>query len=195
MKLHLASGFECLAPVVLTIAFTSAFAAGDDATLQLSLTPGTRIRIQAPEVFPGKVVGTVNALSADSLTIQVPGRSEPVSVLRDKIARLEVSDGPRSRGVDAAIGAGIGAGIGAVGGAVADSGKGQSNCGPRRGRGRFRIARDGSRGTDRGGNSTRRTLEADFGGPLPGDFCARTRPWARLGNCMEVLNAPAFALQ
>jgi hypothetical protein len=129
MKLHLASGFECLAPVVLTIAFTSAFAAGDDATLQLSLTPGTRIRIQAPEVFPGKVVGTVNALSADSLTIQVPGRSEPVSVLRDKIARLEVSDGPRSRGVDAAIGAGIGAGIGAVGGAVADSGKGSQIVG------------------------------------------------------------------
>jgi hypothetical protein len=94
-------------------AFSYAAAAGEDATPQLSLAPGTRIRIQAPEVFPGKVVGTVAAVSADSLSIQVPGRSEPVPVLREKIAQLDVSAGPRSRGVDAAIGAGIGA----VGGA------------------------------------------------------------------------------
>jgi hypothetical protein len=109
---------------VLTLALPSTSAAGDDTTLPLSLTPGTRIRIQAPEVFPGRVVGTVNSVSADSVTIDVPGRPEPVSVLREKIARLDVSGGPRSRGVDAAIGAGIGAGIGAVGGALANSGRG-----------------------------------------------------------------------
>jgi len=113
----------CLAPV-LTLALACASAAGDYTTLPLSLTPGTRIRIQAPEVFPGIVVGTVSAMNAESVTIDVPGRPEPVSVLREKIARLDVSEGPRSRGVDAAIGAGIGAGIGAIGGALANSNRG-----------------------------------------------------------------------
>lgn len=114
----------CVAPVVLAVSLTSAFAAGEDTTLPLSLTPGTRIRIQAPEVFHGKVIGTVSAANADSVTIDVPGRSEPVSVLREKISLLDISEGPRSRGVDAAIGAGIGAGVGAIGGALANGGRG-----------------------------------------------------------------------
>jgi hypothetical protein len=113
---------SCLLPVVLATAVTSASAAGEDAPLQLSLTPGTRVRIQAPGAFPGKIVGTINAMSADSLTIEVPGRGEPQSVLREKITRLDVSEGPRSRGVDAAIGAGIGVVVGAAGGAGASSG-------------------------------------------------------------------------
>jgi hypothetical protein len=69
----------CVAPVVLAVSLTSAFAAGEDTTLPLSLTPGTRIRIQAPEVFHGKVIGTVSAANADSVTIDVPGRSEPLA--------------------------------------------------------------------------------------------------------------------
>jgi hypothetical protein len=114
----------CLAPVLLILALPYESAADEYTTLPPSLTPGTRIRIQAPEVFSGKVVGTVNAVDADSVTVDVPGRPEPVSVLRAKIARLDVSEGPRSRGVDAAIGAGIGAGIGAIGGALANSNRG-----------------------------------------------------------------------
>jgi hypothetical protein len=108
-----------IAPVVLILAVGSASAAGEDATLQQSLAPGMRIRIQAPEVFPGKIIGTIHSLNDESVTIDVPGRSEPVAVLREKIARLDESDGPRSRGVDAAIGAGVGAAIGAAGGALA----------------------------------------------------------------------------
>jgi hypothetical protein len=109
----------CGALVSLTLAFASAYAAGEDAPMQQSLNPGMRVRILAPDVFAGRIIGIINSVDDQSVTIDVPGRSEPVSVLRKKIARLEVSEGPRSRGVDAAIGAGIGASIGAAGGALA----------------------------------------------------------------------------
>jgi hypothetical protein len=108
--------------LVLLIAFTSAIAADDDAPLQQSLTPGMRVRILAPGVAPNKVIGTVEKVSDDSVTLNVPGRDEPVSILREKIARLDVSDGPRSRGVDSAIGAGIGAAVGAAGCALGNGG-------------------------------------------------------------------------
>jgi hypothetical protein len=111
---------SAIAPILLLLAFAAASTAGQDVTLQPALTPGTLIRIQAPEIFPGKVVGTVKAVSNESVTIDIPGRSESVSVLREKIARLDVSNGPRSRGVDAAIGAGIGAAVGAASGALAN---------------------------------------------------------------------------
>ena len=107
--------------LVLLVAFTSAIAADGDTPLLQSLTPGMRVRILAPGVALNKVIGTVEKVSDDAVTLNIPGRSEPVSILREKIARLDVSEGPRSRGVDAAIGAGIGAGVGAIVGAVADS--------------------------------------------------------------------------
>jgi hypothetical protein len=111
--------------VLLCLACSSAFAADGDAPPQQSLAPGMRVRILAPEVSPSRVIGIVDHVGDDSLTLEVPGRSEPVLVLREKIVRLDVSDGPRSRGVDAAIGAGIGAGIGAAGCALANrSGQG-----------------------------------------------------------------------
>ena len=101
--------------VVLSLASASASATDGDATLQQSLTPGVRVRILAPNASPSKVIGTVHQVTDDIVTIDVPGRSEPVSILREKIARLDVSEGPRSRGVDAAIGAVIGAGFAAAG--------------------------------------------------------------------------------
>jgi hypothetical protein len=108
--------------LVLLVAFTSAIAADGDTPLQQSLTPGMRVRILAPGVAPNKVIGTVEMVSDDSVTLNVPGRNEPVSILREKIARLDVSDGPRSRGVDSAIGAGIGAAVGAAGCALGNGG-------------------------------------------------------------------------
>ena len=113
---------SALALLTLACLFASAPAAGEDAPLDLSLTPGMRVRILAPEVSPHKVIGTVQRVSEDSVTLDVPGRNEPVSVLREKIARLDVSDGPRSRGVDSAIGAGIGAAVGAAGCAAGNGG-------------------------------------------------------------------------
>jgi hypothetical protein len=108
--------------LVLLVACTSAIAADGDAPLQESLTPGMRVRILAPGVAPSKVIGTVTRVSEDAVTLNIPGRSEPVSILREKIARLDVSDGPRSRGVDSAIGAGIGAAVGAAGCALGNGG-------------------------------------------------------------------------
>src|SRR5450755_1368376 len=112
--------------LVLLIAFRSAIAVDGDVPLQQSLTPGMRVRILAPELSPHKVIGTVQRVSEDSVTLDVPGRNELVSVLREKIARLDVSEGPRSRGVDVAIGGVIGAGIGA-GGCAAGNGSGQGH--------------------------------------------------------------------
>src|ERR1700734_2407677 len=86
----------------------SAIAADGDSPLQQSLTPGMRVRILAPGVAPNKVIGTVEKVSDDSVTLNVPGRTEPVSILREKIAHLAVSEGPRSRGADSATGAGVG---------------------------------------------------------------------------------------
>jgi hypothetical protein len=111
---------------LLFVASTAASAADGDAPLLQSLTPGMRVRILAPEVSPHKVIGTVQRVSEDSVTLDVPGRNEPVSILRAKIARLDVSEGPRSRGVDATIGGLLGAGIAAAGCALANgSGRGQ----------------------------------------------------------------------
>jgi hypothetical protein len=113
----------CGALVMLSLAFASASAADSDVPLQQSLTPGMRVRILAPEVSPSKLIGTVHQVSDSSVTLDVPGRNEPVSILREKIARLDVSDGPRSRGVDSAIGAGIGAAVGAAGCAAGNGGR------------------------------------------------------------------------
>ena len=100
---------NALALLTLACVFASVSAAGEDAPLDLSLTPGMRVRVLAPDNSPSRIVGTVNRVDDQSVTINVPGRSEPVSVSRGKIARLDVSAGRRSRWVDAAIGAGIGA--------------------------------------------------------------------------------------
>jgi hypothetical protein len=111
--------------VLLSFACTSASAADGDVPLLQSLTPGMRVRILAPEVSPRKVIGTLEKVSDDSVTLDVPGRNEPVSILREKIAQLDVSGGPRSRGVDAAIGGILGAGISAAGCALSNgSGRG-----------------------------------------------------------------------
>jgi hypothetical protein len=110
----------CIALVALSFASTSVFAADGDVPLPQSLTPGMRVRILAPEVAPGKMIGTVTRVSDDAVTLDIPGRSEPVSILREKIARLDASQGPHSRGFDSAIGAGIGAAVGAAGCAAAN---------------------------------------------------------------------------
>jgi hypothetical protein len=115
----------CGALVMFYFASASASATDGDALLQQSLTPGMRVRILAPEASPSKIIGIIDQVTDDSVTLDVPGHNEPVSILREKIARLDVSRGPLSRGVDAAIGAGIGAAIAAAGCALSNgSGRG-----------------------------------------------------------------------
>jgi hypothetical protein len=116
----------CAALVLLSLACTSASAADEDVPLLQSLAPGMRVRILAPNLSPSKVIGTIKEIGADTVTVDVPGRNEPVSILREKIARLDMSQGPRSRGVDATIGALIGAAVGAAGCALSN-GSGQGH--------------------------------------------------------------------
>jgi hypothetical protein len=103
-----------LALLTLASLFASVPAAGEEAPVDLSLTPGMRVRVLAPGISPSKVVGTISMVDDQSVSIDVPGRSEPILVLREKIARLDVSAGRRSRWLDAAIGAGIGAAASAL---------------------------------------------------------------------------------
>jgi hypothetical protein len=112
----------CGVLALLSLACASAFAADGDVPLQQSLTPGLRVRILAGGASPSKVIGTIDHVSDDSVTLDVPGRTEPVSISREKIVRLDVSEGHRSRGVDAAAGGVIGAGAGAAGCALAPGG-------------------------------------------------------------------------
>ena len=114
-----------VALVLLFLMSASASAADGDVPQPPLLAPGMRVRILAPDVSSNKLIGTIDRVSDESVILDVPGRNEPVSILRRKIARLDVSEGPRSRGVDATIGGVIGAGIAAGGCALANgSGRG-----------------------------------------------------------------------
>lgn len=114
---------NALACLALAYLFASMSAAAEDTPLDLSLTPGMRVRVLAPDISPSKVVGSINRVDDHSVTIDVPGRSEPVSILRDNIARLDVSAGRSSRWVNA----GIGGAIGAAGSALACSASEKTN--------------------------------------------------------------------
>jgi hypothetical protein len=98
-----------LALLTLACLVASVSVAGEVPPLDLSLAPGMRVRVLVQDISPSQFVSTISRVGDQSVTIDVPGRSEPVSVLREKIARLDVSSGRRSGWVDAAIGAGIGA--------------------------------------------------------------------------------------
>jgi hypothetical protein len=79
-----------------------------------SLPPGTRVRVLAPDAFKGKLIGTVTSMTDDTVTLEVPDRGAPVSVVRAKITQMEVSSGLHSRWFYALIGAGSGAAAGAL---------------------------------------------------------------------------------
>jgi hypothetical protein len=96
------------------ILFTQLVSA-QDAPAPASLAPGMRVRLVAPDVLAGKIVGTLQLIDEEFVTVQIEGRSEPLSVRRDKIDRLDVSAGRRSRWFYA----GIGAAVGTLGGAIA----------------------------------------------------------------------------
>ena len=105
------------APVLAAALVLSAFsftALADDATQIPSIAVGTRVKVSAPEISTTPVIGTVRALDAKSLTVDVSGRTEPLAVPRDRIRRLEVSTGRRSRWTGALIGGLLGAAAGAA---------------------------------------------------------------------------------
>jgi hypothetical protein len=80
------------------------------------LQPGNRVRVHLLQP-PGKVVGSVVRLTADTLVIMSAEAAErQIALSTGNIERLELSRGQRSR---AKIGALVGLLLGAVGGAVA----------------------------------------------------------------------------
>jgi hypothetical protein len=63
------------------------------------LGPGARVRVEAPQLFNGRTVGTIMSNTADSLVVAVPDRAEVVryySAPRSSFTQIEVSEG-RSR--------------------------------------------------------------------------------------------------
>ena len=86
-----------------------------------SIAPGTRVRFSHPG--EGTRTGTVVALTADTLEVALPGRTEPARVPLDQVTRLDVSHGMQRQPLRrAGIGFLVGGVAGAVGGAAAESG-------------------------------------------------------------------------
>ena len=73
------------------------------------VSAGQRVRVSAPSLSTGTVVGSVVSIDDHDITIRIPRRAEPLALPRTAIIKLEVSDGRRSRAVGAAAGALIGA--------------------------------------------------------------------------------------
>jgi hypothetical protein len=103
-------------------------AAGEEARLP-QLAPGMRVRILTPGNVDNALVGTINALDDRNIRLDVQGRSEPITVPRERIARLALSAGPRSRLPGALIGAAVGGAAGALAGSQSSSYRDASQAG------------------------------------------------------------------
>jgi hypothetical protein len=87
-----------------------------------ALEPGTRVRIEAPDVRRRGMEGTLHAMDADRLVVLLDGdAARPVTIPLTSLARLDVgttrsraSAGARGVGIGGVIGAGIGLGVGLV---------------------------------------------------------------------------------
>jgi hypothetical protein len=86
-----------------------------------TLVPGTRVRFSHPG--EGTRTGTFVALTADTLGVALPGRTEPTRLPLDQVTRLDVSHGMQRQPLRrAGIGFLVGGVVGAVGVAAAESG-------------------------------------------------------------------------
>jgi len=85
-----------------------------------SIVPGNRVRVTHPG--EGTRVGTVVALTADSLEVRFAGRSDASHMSLDQVSRVDVSRGKERRVLRrAGVGFLVGAGVGAVTGAISES--------------------------------------------------------------------------
>ena len=71
---------------------TRAAAAGEPQLFQ-----GSRVRVSAPSIAGGRIVGVLTAFDDESLTLEAKGRQGPLIIPRAAITKLDVSNGPRSR--------------------------------------------------------------------------------------------------
>ena len=82
------------------------------------LTPGSRLRLSVPSLGRAPVVGRLQSLDSQSLTLVVEGQPSPVVLSRQDVTRFDLSRGRRSRGKGALIGLGIGTAVGALAGII-----------------------------------------------------------------------------
>jgi hypothetical protein len=87
-----------LATAIVSLASISVFAADADVPQQQSLSPGMRVRILAPGLFPSKLIGTVDQVGR--LTC-FPGRAKqevsPEASMDGFTASRKTSNDPRSK--------------------------------------------------------------------------------------------------
>ena len=74
-------------------------------------------------------VGTIEALDLQDIRLAVQGRAERLIVPRERITRMELSTGPRSRIPGALIGAAVGGAAGALAGSQSSSYRDVSRAG------------------------------------------------------------------
>ena len=116
-----------LAALLIVLSVVPHAVEAQDATHAWLLTPGARVRISYPGSDPR--VGTLVALTADTVAMQWADRTDTARFARAGMSRLAVSRGirERDRGTGARVGFAVGAGLGVLVGVV--SNKPNPQCG------------------------------------------------------------------
>lgn len=91
---------------MLLVSFTS-LAAADTTFVQ----EGDRVRLHAPRVRSGQLVGEVAELDRDTLVLSSEGSGSTIAIPTSELERIAVSQGRKSRAI---LGLAIGAGVGAA---------------------------------------------------------------------------------
>ncbi len=104
----------CGLAAALVLGCIAVAAAADEPAPSPPVAVGTRVRLSAAGITTAPVIGTIRALDAKTVTIDVPGQAEPLAVPVERIRALEVSLGRRSRVTGALVGALLGAAVGAL---------------------------------------------------------------------------------
>jgi hypothetical protein len=125
---RLRSLFLSVVAFAFTACATPPHAAGEEARLP-QLAPGMRVRILAPGSLDKALVGAIDTLDDRNIRLEVEGRAEPITVPRERITRLDLSAGPRSRLPGTLIGAAVGGVAGALAGSQSSSYREASQAG------------------------------------------------------------------
>jgi hypothetical protein len=108
------------AALIVLIALTAP-AAGEEGGQIPQLAPGMRVRVSAAGIADSPFVGTIGSLDDRSISLRVRGRADPLTVPREKILRLDLSAGKRSRWTGTLIGAALGGVAGGLAGRTSSS--------------------------------------------------------------------------
>lgn len=104
---------KVLPGILSVIIFAPPLVAQEYALLE-SLSPGNRVRVTAPKFFQKiklsrplrkktRIVGTVMAVNADTLSLRIKKQSEPLMIPLSYLKKIEVSRGKKSRAIKGAF--------------------------------------------------------------------------------------------